>query len=384
MKPFDIFRPGRHTASNGTTLDFTEAQLRDAVAAYDPKLHEAPITVGHPKDNLPAYGWIQGLSFDEGTGAIQAQPQQVDAEFSDMVGAGRFKKRSASWYLPDAPNNPTPGKLYLRHVAFLGAQPPAVKGLRDVSFAEEEGVIEFSSAERFAWGSLTSIMRGLREWIIGKDGQEAADKLVPNWMISDLDAASKAEADPVSATPAAMPAFSEGDPMKIEELQAQVAALTAERDQLKTQQAADFAERDTALAAREAAVAASEAKIARAGVEARVDAAVKAGRALPKDKARLVDFAMGLADADKTIDFGEGDKAEKITQREAYLRQVEAAPKVVDYREASSGTDTPPSDANDPQAIADKAREIVAEHAAKGKAISFTEAVAQVTAESAT
>ena len=63
-----------------------------------------------------------------------------------MVQAGRFKKRSASFYPPQAPNNPTPGKWYLRHVAFLGAQPPAVAGLKDIQFSEDDagGAVCFS------------------------------------------------------------------------------------------------------------------------------------------------------------------------------------------------------------------------------------------------
>lgn len=40
-----------------------------------------------------------------------------------------------------------PGVYYLRHVGFLGAQPPAVKGLRSIELAEAEpGVIEFSES----------------------------------------------------------------------------------------------------------------------------------------------------------------------------------------------------------------------------------------------
>jgi len=40
-----------------------------------------------------------------------------------------------------------PGVYYLRHVGFLGAQPPAVKGLRPIELAEgEPGVIHFSEA----------------------------------------------------------------------------------------------------------------------------------------------------------------------------------------------------------------------------------------------
>lgn len=384
MKPFQIFKPGKHTASSGAVIEFTEDMLRAAVAAYDPALHEAPIVVGHPKDNGPAYGWVKSLSFDD-SGAVVVEAQQVDADFSEMVVAGRFKKRSASWYLPDSPTNPKPGTLYLRHVGFLGAQPPAVKGLKEVSFSEDEGVVEFSQTGRWAFGSLADVLRNLREWLIADKGQEAADKVVPQWDLDAVRRAADERYEPTEVQPAAMPAFSEEEAMKIEELQAQVAKLTAERDAaLANAKPADFGERETALAAREAAVAEAEGKIARAGVEARVDAAIKAGRLLPAQRKQAVDFAMGLADGEAVIDFGEGDKAKKVTQRDAYLLQLEAAPKVVHYGEAAPAGDAPGADkAADPQALAEKARDLVKAKASEGKTISFTEAVAEVMATQA-
>ena len=109
MKRFEIFRPGKHTAASGVTLNFSDADLQAAVAAYDPAVHEAPIVVGHPKDNAPAYGWIGSLSFGD-AGAMEAAPIQVDADFAEMVSAGRFKKRSASWYVPGSANHPLAGK----------------------------------------------------------------------------------------------------------------------------------------------------------------------------------------------------------------------------------------------------------------------------------
>lgn len=386
MKSFQIFKPGRHTASSGATLDFSEDALRAAVAAYDPELHEAPIVVGHPRDNGPAYGWIKSLNYDDG--AISADAQQVDADFAEMVQAGRFKKRSASWYLPDSPNNPKPGTLYLRHVGFLGAQPPAVKGLKEVQFSEEEGVVEFSETGRWAFRNIADMMRNLREWLIADKGIEAADKVVPTWSIDSVTSAATEQDDDEKnpgMSAAVMPSFSEEDPMKIEELQAQVAALTAERDALKANQMpADFAERETSLAAREAAVAEAEAATARAKVEARIDAAIQEGRLLPAQRKQTVDFAMGLADKEATVDFGEGDKAEKLTQREAYVRQVEAAAKVVDYTERAGAAGGTPSDvAADPQAVAEKARELVKSRQAEGKTLSFTEAVAEVMASDA-
>lgn len=389
MKRFPIFRTGKHTASSGVALDFTDAQLRAAVAAYDPKLHEAPIVVGHPKENGPAYGWIGGLAYNEATGEIDADPAQLDPEFSDMVQAGRFKKRSASWYLPDAPNNPKPGTLYLRHVGFLGAQPPAVKGLRDVSFHDADtGVVEYVDSTRFAWGSVAAMLRSLREWVIGKDGLETADKILPNYYLSDIDAAAKAAVD----EPAAMPAYSysEGSamtltPEQLAALQAQVAAQTAEIATLKAnQRPADFAERETSLAAREAAVATAQAAAERVTVEGRVQGIVKAGRLLPAQAKQVVSFAMSLAAAEATVDFGEGDKATKVTQRDAYLMQLETAPKVVEFGELSPAGDPPPEGAKSAEAVAMAARKIADKARADGAPISFTEAVSQAQAEFAT
>ena len=345
MKPFELFRTGRHTAASGATLSFSEDDLRAAAAAYDPAVHEAPIVIGHPKDNAPAYGWVKSLDFAEGS--ITAVPDQVDANFAEIVAAGRYKKRSASWYLPDSPNNPKPGTLYLRHVGFLGAQPPAIKGLREVSFSEAEGTVEFSDYESWGFSSIAGLFRSLRDTLIEKFGVDTADKALSNYMIASIDDASKAAADAAKKEAAAgaasvgvMPAFSEEDPMKIEELQARVTALEAENTALKAnQKPADFAERESGLAAREAAVAAAEAKAARATVEGRVDAAITAGRLLPAQRKHTVDFAMGLADADAVIDFGEGDKAKKVSLREAYLLQIEQGPKVVEYGELAGADD---------------------------------------------
>ena len=143
MQKIEIFRAGKRPDSSGNLTEIKISQLAQAVTAYDPNLHEAPAVIGHPKDNAPAYAWVKGLSLEGDT--LKSELAQIDPEFSEMVQAGRFKKVSASFYLEDSPHNPKPGKLYLRHVGFLGAMPPAVKGLRNPEFSEDEkGVVNFS------------------------------------------------------------------------------------------------------------------------------------------------------------------------------------------------------------------------------------------------
>lgn len=132
----EIFRTGTHTSVEGTTVHFGIADLQAAVDAYDFASDPAPIVVGHPKMDAPAYGWAERLELDGET--VVAIPRDVEPSFAEAVNAGRYKKVSASWYPSDHPSNPKPGSLYLRHIGFLGAHPPAVKGLAPVSFSEAQ------------------------------------------------------------------------------------------------------------------------------------------------------------------------------------------------------------------------------------------------------
>ena len=109
---------------------------------------------------------------------------QVEPTFGAMVQTGRFKKRSAAFY-PDGT---------LRHVAFLGAVPPAVKGLPDVAFAEGDAA-SFEFSDTWAWSSLADVFRGLREWLITEKGQETADRIIPDYKIEEIRSAASASCD---------------------------------------------------------------------------------------------------------------------------------------------------------------------------------------------
>ena len=105
---------------------FTEKALREREHAGSIRVRDDAVV---PEGN----GDWSGLSFADGV--LLADPAQVDPAFAELVNDGKFKKVSACFYEADAPANPKPGSLYLRHVGFLGAQPPAIKGLKSVSFA---------------------------------------------------------------------------------------------------------------------------------------------------------------------------------------------------------------------------------------------------------
>lgn len=142
----EIFKTGTHTPMAGGSLSFSPADLQRIAATYDPGAHDAPVVIGHPSSNGPAYGWVKGLRFD-GT-ALKAELDKVDPAFAELVKEGRYRKVSASFYGPTSPHNPKPGAWYLRHVGFLGAMPPAIKGLKEVAFSEGmEGVVEFGEPD---------------------------------------------------------------------------------------------------------------------------------------------------------------------------------------------------------------------------------------------
>jgi hypothetical protein len=179
FKGFDdwipVFRTGRHTDSAGNIREWTEEDLDVIVGKYDPAKHEAPVVIGHPEESAPAYGWAEKLK-REGQ-ILYAKARDVVPEFADMVKRGLFKKRSISLY-PD---------FTLRHVGFLGAVPPAVKGLPNMAFSGRDAVtIEFSDAPPWIWNSIADVFRSIRDWIIEKDGKEKADQIIRDWNIEDI------------------------------------------------------------------------------------------------------------------------------------------------------------------------------------------------------
>ncbi|MEG2663555.1 MAG: peptidase [Hafnia sp.] len=182
MNLLHIFKSGTHTDMHGRQIQFTEADIKAMAEAYDPALHEAPIVVGHPKTDDPAYGWVKSLSANGAD--MMAEPHDVDPAFAELVDKKRFKKISASFYLPDSAGNPKPGVHYLRHVGFLGAQPPAIKGLKQASFGQsDDGVVEFAD-----WGLQTTatLFSRLRDYLVSALGLEKADTILSDWMIDGL------------------------------------------------------------------------------------------------------------------------------------------------------------------------------------------------------
>ncbi|WP_410472228.1 hypothetical protein ACGTJS_11885 [Faucicola mancuniensis] len=138
----EIFIAGTRTDNSGKEVTITPDDLNAIANGYNPSFHEAPIVIGHPDDNAPAYGWVKSLSAKGDK--LYAEFGEMDEGFVSLVKSGRYKKLSASFYPPKHPSNPKPDNWYLRHIGFLGALPPAIKGLSPVSFNDNsDGVVSF-------------------------------------------------------------------------------------------------------------------------------------------------------------------------------------------------------------------------------------------------
>ena len=286
----EIFRAGRHLDDAGVAHHFSEADLDGMAASYSPALREAPLTVGHPKDNLPAYGWVKAVARTP-AGTLAITPHQVEPQFAEMVQAGRFKKRSASFYPPHAPNNPTPGKWYLRHVAFLGAQPPAVAGLKDIAFSEGDATGAVNFSDPFTTDPVTTTQE-------------------PDDMSKELqEQLAKVQADLAAAKEATTKA------------QADAAAHKKAADDAQAQ-AASFAEK--ARADR------------KAGFVSFAETQVQAGRLLPKDKDMAVATLDALADA-TPVEFAEGDTTRKVSPAQWLQDLIAKAQPSVSFGEFAPG-----------------------------------------------
>jgi hypothetical protein len=382
------FKVGRHVAMSGAALAFAASDLAATAGAYDPALHEAPIVIGHPALDAPAYGYVGGLSF--AAGALEAAPRKIDPAFAEAVKNGSYGKVSAAFFPPDSPANPVPGVYYLRHVGFLGAMPPAVKGLRDpadavaaaaASYAEfaaaHPDVIVFSE-----WDDIenASLWRRLREWLIGKFGLEAADAAVPGYSVASLENSAQLElreaaATEVPPTPAA-PAFAQPAAEPAQEkstvTEAEALALKAENDALKAKlDAASAAARNTRLAAAHAEHTAFAEDLQARAIWP------QAGVAL------VVETLDHLARQDAPVEFGEG--AEKKPLAQALRELLASLPPRVEFGQAASAARAAGTglDTSDASAIALAARDHQDKERQSGRDVDIAHAVAHVMRASA-
>ena len=390
-----ILPAGQHIALDGRAVEFTEAILQEIVDNYDPALHEAPLVIGHPKLNGPAYGWAKSVEMRDGM--LFAEPHQVVPEFAEAANRKMYKKRSASIYLPDSPGNPVPGKHYLRHIGFLGAMPPAIKGIPDsaLDFAEDDGAlaVEFSEVP-YAVSGLTDILRRMRDFFVEREGAEQADQIIPQWQINSIEESARYAAErPAAFSEQEQPTSEAPTPNDVESAAASAAAapesgndgLAAAGATETTDQEPNMADqkRENELAERERKVTEHETRIAKEEAEGQrreatefAEGLVEAGKLLPRQKAGVVELLLNLP-AGAPLEFAEGEQSISKPASEVLRELLKDLPKQVDFAEKSGGGEV--VDDQDANAIAARATTYQTEQRQAGRTISISQAVNHVT-----
>lgn len=318
----EIFKPGTFTSVEGQTVTFTTADLASMAAAYDPQTDPAPLVIGHPKLDDPAWGWVQSLEMQGDR--LVATVGEIEPAFAEALTAGRYKRISAQIYPKGHVRSPKPESPYLKHVGALGAAPPAVKGLKPIH------PVSMSEEEQASCATIELELSTPKEKTV-----KTPEEISFAERVADIVARENA-------------------------LKAGEDALAAERVKAAKQASADL--HADAVSFAEGLV--SQAKLAPPA----------------KDRVIFLIDALGnaaAAEGASALSFGEGDKAESPVV--AFKKLFDAAQPLVSLGEhAKPGNEANEDGEADPQAIADQALSYIEEQRAKGKAISTSAAVRHV------
>ncbi|MBN3949359.1 MAG: helix-turn-helix transcriptional regulator [Nostoc sp. NMS7] len=222
----EIFLAGTRPASNGVSTTITPEYLQEVVDSYNPEAFRAPLIVsgnlGHDIGNYTDKTVSKSKELCHGIPSslrrvgdrLYAGFEKISRDFAQWVRDKQIHSFSSSFYLPNSPNNPYPGKWSLRHIAGLGTTPPACKGLAPppeppsdwceagefesyaINFQDnEEGVISFGmyvSSPQSPWVITADLFQLLRENMIDSEDLETANRVLPADQIAALrDAATR-------------------------------------------------------------------------------------------------------------------------------------------------------------------------------------------------
>jgi hypothetical protein len=163
-------------------MEIDETIMSDVTQTYSPSRYRAPLTVTHrlptgvTERTLPYAADLVKIDFAELTlskdavllspnglaygaptrlerrpdGGVDAVFDRISPCFVSWVRNGNLLSVSPGLYRPTDAGNPTPGRWSLRHIAGLGSEPPAAKGMETLALAEfgheKAGDVNFSGS----------------------------------------------------------------------------------------------------------------------------------------------------------------------------------------------------------------------------------------------
>jgi len=313
----EIFGAGTHNAATGK-VTISEQDLDSMVEAfnafYSTNIVKPHLKLGHTdaqkwfgqKDGIPSLGWIEKL-WRVGS-KLFANIKDVPEALINLIRQGRYHNVSAEVYM-DIEHE---GKKYphvLSAVSLLGVEMPAVQDLAGLAAALfQKEVHQFS---------------GIKPIELTQEDEQA---MFTQEQVDSLIAAAVAK-----VTGEVKAEFAE----KLKGLETQVEVLTKAKDAANT-------ELETVKAA-----------AAQAEATALVDAAIKDGKLLPKQR----DFALAALSAkDTKIKFGKEEKSMPVMFKEF----LAVMGKVIDLDEKGSGKNKKVEFSNAADEVDSKAKELIA------------------------
>ena len=296
----EIFKAGDY----GDKGNWTTEKIDQMIANFNARdqkgnlLHTAPAVFGHPKHDDPAHGAVSALK-REGE-VLLAQFAKTSDHLEKSVQDGRYPSRSAAFYLDPQGKGPM-----LRHVGFLGAMPPEVKGLAPVQFFDggDHVTIEFKEDE------------------VSKETNEETKRTIREAVKEFFAELFGKKTEPAGAS------FTEA------QLKERIAAAA-----LKLETA--FQEKldglDKKLKKRASTDDSEKAKFK---VSAFIEKQRVAHRWVPAfDKAGLPAVLAHLAGSDATVSFGEGEKKKEVKLYDAFTTFMESLPELIPSGELAGQT----------------------------------------------
>ncbi len=347
---FPAFVGGEQVDSNGTKKAWTGKEL-DQIVANTKKLIDknifsgAPMVIGHPKADAPAYGWIQDLK-REGS-VLSVKGDKLHDEFAEGVEKGLWPNRSIRI-----------GKgvdgFYLKHVGFLGAVPPAIEGMDSIYNAStDDECFDYSYQDSITPNILSRMMRRMRDFIIDKFDIETADKIIPDYEIESLsDHASSLREEDTKSTPS----YSKPEPKKTgDEPMTQFSqtqlddAVEAAVKKATKHLNADFSQKEKT---HETALTAERNKRLVVEFSEAITALVDDGKLLPAQAEGMSEFMLQLSDAEEAnFEFSAGEKGKEETFKKSPLKWfndfTKALGKQIDFKESDAGDDDTVSSSSD-------------------------------------
>lgn len=172
-------RSGVYKDAHGRYDYYSPEDLAAIAEAYNPDLHSAPMRIeklatavlGHndPRTGsaMPAFGWILAARAE---GSNLFVDVVIHETLASWIEEGFYQKISMSFYSKDDTRNPTPGVRGIRHIGFLGAEPPVVKGLDALPMPvpfnfDSNTTMTFDKPIEFAEGEETNVAEEMPNWL---------------------------------------------------------------------------------------------------------------------------------------------------------------------------------------------------------------------------